>query len=177
MKKLVTVFLAFAFLMICANQQLAQSKCTLTEANSPNVSGLRLGMTAQQLLAMFPGASKRREMMDDLDRAKAGGGETVYLTFDPATDSSKSEFAGVSSISAGLSKGKVVDLVVGYMGTTWTSVDAWIAKLGEMYRLPGAPRDWVEGPSENPNKVLRCDGIEIEASIQGGGSAIRIRNR
>jgi hypothetical protein len=176
MKKLATVFLAFAFVMICANQQLAQSKCALTEANSPNVGGLRLGMTAQQLLAMFPGASKRREMKDEIDRAKAGGGETVYLTFDPATDSSKSEFAGVSSISAGLSRGKVVDLIVGYMGTTWTNVDAWIAKLGEMYRLPGQ-QSWVEGPSENPNKVLRCDGIEIEASIQGGGSSIRIRTR
>ena len=174
MKKLVTVFLAFAFVSISANQQLAQSKCTLTEANSPSVSGLKLGMTAQQLLALFPGASKRREMKDAIDKAKASGGETVYLSFDTGTDANKGEFAGVSSVSAGLQKGKVVDLLVVYVGTTWTSVDGWVAKVAETYRLPGA-QSWVVGPSENPNKVLRCEGMEIEASIQGDGSSIRLR--
>ena len=176
MKKLVTVFLAFAFVAISANQPLAQSRCSLTVASSPSVRGLKLGMTTQQLLAMFPGVSKRREMKDALDQAKAAGGETVYLGFDPATDANKGEFAGVALVSAGVSKGKVVDLSVVDVGTSWGSVDEWIGKLAEMYRLPGA-QDWRVGPSENPNKVLRCDGIEIEASIQGGGATIRIRTR
>jgi hypothetical protein len=34
----------------------------------------------------------------------------------------------------------------------------------------------VVGPNETPNKVLTCNGIEIEAAIQGGGGSIKIRN-
>jgi hypothetical protein len=176
MKFFVTAFLTFAFVAISANQEFARPKCNLTEATSPNISGLRLGMTTQQLLAMFPNAGKRREVKDALMTAKTvGAGETTYLTFDPATDGSKDQFPGVDSVSAGLRKDRVVDLNVSYVGTSWGRIDDWVAKLSETFKLPGA-QDWVTGPSENPNKVLKCDGVEIEAAIQGGGASMRIRN-
>ena len=133
-------------------------------------------MTTQQLLALFPGASKRREMKDALERAKSpAGNELVYLAFDPTIDGSKAEFAGVTTVSAGLQKGRVVDFGVSYVGPTWVNIDEWVAKLAEAFKLPAA-RDWLQGPSENPNKVLKCSGVEIEASIQGGGASLRIQN-
>ena len=50
-----------------------------------------------------------------------------------------------------------------------------MAKVSETLKLPGKDA-WVTGPSEHPNKVLRCDGIEIEAGIQGGTASIRVTN-
>ena len=158
------------------SQQLAQSKCSLTEANSPSVRGVRLGMSTEQLLRLFPGSSKRKEIRDALERVKAAtSGETVYLSFDPATDAGGDKFAGVDSVSAGLYKGRVVDFTVLYFGPTWRTIDEWIARLSEALNLPGGP-EWAVGPNETPNKILKCKGIEIEGTIQGGGGSIRIRN-
>ena len=181
MNKLAIAFVALAFVTVTAisqasNPRPARPKCNLTEATAPSVRGLRLGMSTQQLLASFPGSSKRREMKDAVEKAKAAtGNEAAYLVFDPATDGDPQQFGGVESVSAGLNKGRVIDLTIQYGGATWRGIDEWVAKLSESLKLQGAG-DWTVGPSENPNKVLRCEGIEIEAAIQGGGSSIRIRN-
>jgi hypothetical protein len=179
MNKVVTALLATAFIIapvrvqaVC--QPIAQSRCNLSEANFPSVRGVRLGVTAEQLLALFPGASKRKEIKDALERAKTSTNEAVYLGFDPA-DGSKEQFAGVDSISAGLHRSRVADFTVMYGGQIWTSIDEWVSKLSETLGLPGL-QYWVPGPSENPNKVLKCSGIEIEAALQGGSASIRIRN-
>ena len=114
-------------------------------------------------------------MKDALDRARSAAGEVVYLSFDPATDAGGDRFAGVESVGAGIYQGRVADFTVVYVGATWRTIDEWVAKLSESFRLPGG-QEWVPGPSENPNKVLRCGGIEIEAAIQGGSASIKIRN-
>ena len=181
MNKLAIAFVALAFVTITAisqasNPRPARPKCNLTEATAPRVRGLRLGMSTQQLLALFPGSSKRREMKDAVEKAKAAtGNEAAYLVFDPATEGDAKQFGGVVAVSAGVNKGRVIDFSIQYGGATWRDVDEWVAKLSESLKLQGAG-DWTVGPSENPNKVLRCEGIEIEAAIQGGGSSIRIRN-
>lgn len=175
MTKRIMTFFALAFVTISAyTQASSQSRCNLTEANSPSVRGLRIGMSMQQLLALFPNASRRKEVREALDNAKAPTvREPVYLAFYPATDAEKQQFTGVDSVSAVLYKGRVVDLSVLYVGATWDTIDQWVAKLSEAFKLPRA-QDWVAGPDEDPNKVLRCAGIEIEAAIQGGSASIRI---
>ena len=176
MRKRVMAFFTIVVVPLSAYSQTpSQSRCSLTEASSPIVRGLRLGMTTDQLLALFPASAKRKETRDAVEKAMAAtGNQPVYLSFDPSTDSAK-EFAGVESISAGLYKGRVTDLSVVYSGATWRTTDEWLAKVSEAFKLPAA-QDWTVGPSENPNKVLNCDGIEIEAAIQGGSASIRIRN-
>ena len=114
-------------------------------------------------------------MKDTLERARAAGSEVVYLSFDPATDAGRDRFAGVESVGVGVYKGRVADFTVVYGGATWRTIDEWVAKLSESFNLPGG-QEWVAGPSENPNKVLRCGNIEIEAAIQGGSGSIRVRN-
>ena len=154
----------------------SQAACALTEANSPAVRGIRLGMGADQLAALFPGSAKRREMRDALEKAKASAGsEPVMLIFDPATDGGGERFAGVVSVSARVQGGRVVAFHVFYAGTAWGSIDEWVGKLAEAYGLPTAAR-WAAGPGESPNKVLACNGIEVEAALQGGGSSIAVRN-
>ena len=181
MNKLAIAFFALVLVTLSASSQAsnpypAQTRCNLTEATAPSVRGLRLGMTTQQLLAVFPSVMKKKEMKDAIEKAKsATGNEAVYLGFDPATDGDAQQFAGIDSVAAAVVKGRVVDLNIQYSGATWRNIDEWVAKVSESLVLPGKD-SWVTGPSEHPNKVLRCDGIEIEAGIQGGGSSIRVTN-
>ena len=181
MKRIIVSFFTLALTMISAyaevpSQQPAQSNCMLTPANSPNVRDIRLGMNLQQLLALFPASSKRKEMRDAIDKAKAASGnETVYLVFTPANDGGSERFAGIDSVSVGINKGQVVDFNVLYIGPTWRAVDEWVEKVTETFRLPRG-QGWMSGPNENPNKILKCQGVEIEAGIQGGGGSIRVRN-
>jgi hypothetical protein len=114
-------------------------------------------------------------MKEMLEKARAAGSEVVYLSFNPATDASGNQFAGVESVGASIYKGRVADFTVFYIGATWRTIDEWVAKLSESFNLPGGP-EWVAGPSENPNKVLKCGGIEIEAAIQGDSGSIKVRN-
>ena len=181
MKKIVIASLILAWIATAAyarvtGRQPAQPKCRMTEADSPSVRGIRLGMTVDQVLALFPAGLKRKDVRDAVEKAKAAkSSETVYISFNPATDSGNQQFADVAEVSVGTYKGRVVDFSVLYIGPAWTSIDDWIGKLSEAFNLPSA-RDWVAGPDETPNKVLKCGGIEIEGAIQGGGGSIRIRN-
>lgn len=181
MNKFAVAFFALAFVTMSAisqasNPHPAQTRCNLTEATAPSVRGLRLGMTTQQLLALFPGITKKKEMKEVIEKAKsATGAEAVYLGFDPATDGDAQQFAGVESVAAAVVKARVVTFNVQYGGANWRTVDEWIAQVSETLKLPGA-RDWALGPSEHPNKVLQCDGIEIEAGVQGGGASLRVTN-
>jgi hypothetical protein len=181
MNKFAVTFFTLALLTLSATSQAsnpypAQTRCNLTEASAPAVRGLKLGMSTQQVLTMFPGITKNREMKDSIDRAKsATGGEAVYLGFNPVTDGEAPQFAAIESVGLAVYKGHVVDISVQYGGATWRTIDEWIAKLSESFNLPNA-RDWVVGPNEAPNKVLRCEGVQIEAAIQGGSASIRIMN-
>ena len=177
MKRLAIAFFTLAFMTITAYSQAPnQSGCSLTEATSPKIRGLQLGMTTQELLAMFPNSTRRKEIKDALEKSRGPStDEAVYLTFDPATDSGKSEFADVASVSAGLHKGKVMDLAVQYVSPPWGTIDEWVAKVSAAFQLPG-DQGWKAGSNETPNKVLKCNGIEIEAAIQGGGGSVRLRN-
>ena len=158
------------------SQAPAQPKCLLTEANAPNVRGVRLGMSVEQLLALFPASVKRKDLKETIEKAKAANSnETVFIPFEPALDANKDRFVGVDTVVAGVYKGRVIDFSVTYIGVTLWSIDEWIGKLAETLNLP-ARQEWVLGPNETPNKVLKCSGIEIEGAIQGGGSSIRIRN-
>jgi hypothetical protein len=181
MKKLSIAFISIALVMMsgmsrASNTPPAQGRCILTEATAPTIRGLKLGMTTYQLLAVFPGITKRIEMKEAIDKAKSVSSvEAVQLAFDPATDGDAQQFVGVDSVAAAVAGGRVVEFGLQYSGATWRTVDEWIAKLSEALKLPDS-RDWGTGSNENPNKVLRCDGVEIEAAIQGGGASIRVTN-
>jgi len=135
---------------------------------------MRLGMSTDQLAALFPRGYKRREIQDGLEAAKTAN-QTVYLGFDPATDSVGDNFAGVDAVTVGLDKGRVVDFSLQYVGQTWRSIDEWVTKLSEALKLPGT-KAWTPGSDEAPSKFLKCKDSELVAAIQGGGASIRVRD-
>lgn len=180
-KRVIAQFTLVVVTISAHSQALSQTRCSLTEATSPSIRGLRLGMSTQELLALFPGSVKSwakepKEIREAREKAlDPNGNLPFWLVFDPTTDAARDQFASVDSVSVGVYKGRVTDFSLAYSGTEWNNIDQWVAKVSESLRLPGR-QAWVTGPSEAPNKVLNCSGIEIEAAIQGGGSSIRIRN-
>src|SRR5713226_4824711 len=104
-KRVIALFTLVVVLISARSQALSQSRCSLTEANSPGVRGLRLGMSTQEVLALFPGSAKRwakepKEIREAREKALApASSEPVTLAFEPATDAARDHFTNVDSVS------------------------------------------------------------------------------
>ena len=182
MKRSLLSFIAVVLIVAAyshpARGQSVKPNCSLTDATSPTLHGVRLGMSTQQVLAAFAGSAENGDVRRSLEEAKKPeANDTAYLTFDMS--SSPKEKKGASapneSLSVTLYKGRVIALGATYFGVSFNSLDEWIGKLSESFALPAA-REWIVGPSEAPNKILKCNGIEIEATIEGGSASMRLRN-
>ncbi|HEY7544463.1 MAG TPA: hypothetical protein VID27_06260 [Blastocatellia bacterium] len=157
-----------------ANQQSAATGCNLTETTAPAIRGIRLGMTAEQLLALFPGSSEKAAIKRALEEAKSPKSYDIgRLYFQISEYAEKDRFAGVDYVSVVTYKDRVTEFTVLYNGPNsdgpyWRHIDEWIAKLSEAFGLPGAAY-WEGG-------TLKCSGIEIIADIQSGAGKISLRN-
>lgn len=150
------------------------SKCSLTVANSPAIRGVRLGMTVEQLLALFPGSAEKEVVKSAL--ASANGYPyfgVARLFFAPVQygPPAGERFAGVDGVTATLLDGRVVEVTVQYSapsasgaGVSWRETGEFVAKLSAAFHLPPAS-DWQAGSTS----VLNCDGFEIAASGENGG--------
>ncbi len=180
---LAAIFVAAAGLAQTPAQNQNPSTCSLTPAQSPSIRGIKLGMSTDQILSIFPESSQRPEIKAALGNAEGYPHYgVVRLSFKLSTYPSvaKDRFAGVQEISVVLFDSRVTELGVFYegrdvhsRGPSWFNVDDFIAKLSEAFALAPA-RDWLQN-GQNV-KTLKCSGMEIEASIVIGGGSISVRN-
>jgi hypothetical protein len=137
--------------------------CKLTMANAPAIRGLRLGMTIDQALAVFPGAQADSDLKAMLARDYFGS-QTAYV--DPANYESKGEFVGVNTIHFSFLDGRLTSFSILYKGPEWNSDEQFAAKVAEALSLPG-----VESWKPIPNGLaLACEGSRIGVSIAGANS-------
>ena len=134
------------------SQSQGQSNC-VTMIQSPAVRGIRLGMTAEEVFALFPGSSERlenRRAIEVAERSPYYGIANLY--FQPSTYPSpaKERFAAIDSVLITLFDGRVTEVRVEYAGPNssskspaWNNVDDFIAKLAEAFALPSA-KYWFE---------------------------------
>ena len=151
--------------------QYSQSGCSLTAETAPAIRGVRLGMTPEQAVGLFSSSMKKNEIDEAIAKAKETGMHGMsMLTFPipPANGEGASGSLGVS-----FKDGRVAIIAAQYLEPAWESVDQWINKLSESLKLPG-PKGWTASTSENPGKVLKCNGIQIEAGIMGSGGSVII---
>jgi hypothetical protein len=158
--------------------------CSLTPAQAPAIRGIKLGMSTEELLALFPGSSYRPEIKQALATAEGYPNYGVVdLTFLPAgyADAFLRRFAGVRQIDGKLFDGQVAQFRIAYIGREsrpsgplWHNVEEFVSKLSESLALPAA-RDWQA--NGETSKILKCNGFEIIASIYNeGGGDIMLRN-
>jgi hypothetical protein len=147
----------------------AQANCTLTMAQAPVISGIKLGMTPEQVLALFPGSREDKEVSDNLARPPSKLGVSNFM-IRPERYASKSKFAGVNQITFTLLDGRVSTLNIGYNGTEWKHVDEFVAKFSEGKNLPPAAAWEAQVGMDTQLKILKCK--EFEVTVFAGGKNV-----
>jgi hypothetical protein len=142
--------------------------CALGAAQAPQINGLKLGMTVDEVLAIFPGSSEDKNIVADRARAagKLGAGSFTII---PEKYPSKSGFAGIGHLIFRYIDGRIYNLRVGFIGPEWKSVDEFIAKFADGKNLPGATAWEAAAGMETQMKTLKCSGVEISLFAGGAG--------
>jgi len=139
--------------------------CTLKFAGAPVVSGLRLGMTADELLALFPGSKDDTEITASVRGVTSFGTATVVIR--PDRYQSKEKFPGISQITVRLADGRVYEFTVNYSGPAYSHVDKFVAKFVEGTALPPTDQWDVYVGMDNQMKTLTCAEFEVRAFAGG----------
>lgn len=162
MKQLFAVLLVLA----AASAASGQGACTLTLAQAPAVSGLRLGMKAEEVLALFPGSRTDREvraaMLSPASRFGVSG-----LTIKPEKYSSKAKFPRVSVITLAFLDGRVYTINVHYNGPEYKHVDEFLGRFLEGKKLPAAHAWEPYVGMDTQLKTLTCKGFELKVFAGG----------
>ena len=178
MKYLFALTLIACVTLLAAGQtpsgSVPDSKCTLTPEQSPEIRGVRLGMTTEQLQNMFPEEGNLETLNNAIAMAKqaqAYGASSADLRPDRKTANPR--FAGLDHITVRLLDDRVITFHVMYSPTEWNSVGQFLARLSEAFRLPRA--SWELGDESG---FLKCNGFRVEAwaSKNSTHSTVSVRN-
>ena len=160
----ILISLLVTFFCTCVLVSAQSTTCSLKPdqlANPPELFGVRLGMTPQEVKTPLP--------LVQFGRADPFGVMKTSFNphFDPRVD--KTAFPDVRTISLDFLDGKLVTLWIGYEATfKWPKLDVFIANFRKSL---GVPADW---PVKRNGRELTCDGFSLFASMIGGGPSIRI---
>ena len=157
--------------LVQAQQTPPVGKCSLTLAHAPSIRDVRLGMSAEEVLNMFPGSSDEpyiREQLSTADRRFGMAGFSM-----PSNLLTRPKFAGVNGLSVVFLDNRLSEYAFSYYGIEWKNVDDFIAKFSEAFNLP-RPQTW-EGSNLASLKKLYCQGFEVWASADVSGSWIKVR--
>ena len=144
----------------------AQAACTLTLAQAPAVDGLRLGMRADEVVALFPGSRADKEVRAQLLHPANPVGVTG-LTIKPERYSSKAKYPRVNVITLMLLDGRVINANVTYSGPEYKHVDEFLGKFLEGKKLPAAHAWEPYVGMDTQLKILNCKGFELKVFAGG----------
>ena len=126
-------------------------------------------MTADEVLALFPGSKDDAEVRASLASPPSPLGVSSFLIRPDKYESAREKFAGVTHITFTLLDGRVYTFSIGYNGPEYSHVDKFVAKFIEGTNLP-APDQWEAYVGmDNSLKILKCTDFEIRVFIGGQG--------
>ena len=145
--------------------------CQLTLAGAPDIKGIRLGMTPEQVLALFPGSNEDADLRSRLSQPPSPFGVSGFVVR-PDKYQSKDKFAEVTQITFTLLDGRVANFSVGYNGPEYSHVDKFVAKFVEGTNLPAVDQWEAYVGMDNQLKILKCSEIEIRVFAGGPGGTL-----
>lgn len=148
-----------------------KTPCTITLAGAPDINGLRLGMTPDEVLALFPGSKADAEVQNYLSRPPSQFGVSE-LAIKPAKFESKEQFAGINQITFALLDGRVSTFTVAYGGPEYSHVDKFVAKFLEGKNLPAVEQWEAYVGMDTQLKTLKCAEFEVRVHAGGPGGAL-----
>lgn len=149
------------------NKAAAKAPCKLTTAHAPNVGGVKLGLTPEQILAVFPGSAEDAGVKADVGRPASQFGSKDFI-ITPQKFSTKPEFAGVKHIVFNVFDGKVSSFNIGYNGPEWKNIDDFVNQFAGNHFLPNA-ESWDPFTGMDKLKTLKCEGFEVAVFAGGKG--------
>lgn len=138
-------------------------KCKMTLAQAPAIRGLRLGMTSDEVFAVFPTNEQeefnRAQMLKKAELAPQYGFTT--FSFPPSAYATKERFMGINSISVGMFDRKVVSITARYFNAPqFDRPDQLIEIISKQFGLPEY-KDWPGYNPEVRNPSLACEGFTL----------------
>jgi hypothetical protein len=147
--------------------------CKMTLAQAPVIRGLRLGMTSDELFAIFP--ANEREEFDRAQQLRSAELPPKYghTFFDLYTSKypTKDQFMGIGNIRFDLFDKKVVSIIANYTDTPqFESTGQLMEIITRQFGLP----EYKDGPgSEYWNGTsLSCEGFTFRVSGLSGAFSI-----
>jgi len=143
-----------------------KAPCSLVMDQAPVINGLKLGMTSQQVLALFPGSSEDAEVRSALAKPASQFGVSGFV-IRPDKYQPKEKITGLTQITFTLLDGRVSSLSVGYNGPEWPHVDSFVAKFIEGTNLPAADAWEAYVGLDTQMKTLKCTDFEVRVFAGG----------
>jgi len=145
--------------------------CTLKLARSPAVNGLRLGMTADEVLALFPGSKDDPDLKTRLAMPPGQFGASQFVVH-PDKYESRDSFSGISQIVFSQLDGHVFNMYVAYNGPQYSHVDQFVEKVSQQFNLPPVSQWDAFVGMDTTLKTLKCAEFHVEAFIGGKGGSL-----
>jgi outer membrane protein TolC len=152
----------------------SQPKCALSISESPEVGGLRLGMSVEQAQSLFPSLKVSTADESGVASTTLHDGELNYRA------ESKSYFEGVETVALEFTDGRLSFIRVTYPATNrWGSTDEFLSVIAEKLNLKGTWKhfyDWenksIRDIKDLRDQALECNGFRIVTGIgvEGIGS-------
>ena len=143
--------------------------CTLHKDQGSEIGGLRLGLTTDQVLALFPGSKEDAELKPSLAKAPSPLGVST-LMIKPDRYATKDKFVGIREIVLTFLDGRVTIFQANYASAPWKHVDEFVTKFTTGSNYPGVD-SWEAYPGlDTQQKSLKCDGFEV--TLFAGGEAV-----
>lgn len=142
--------------------------CSLSISQAPVIKGLRLGITADEVLLRFPGSKDDSDLRAELSRPPSQFGTSGFM-IRPEKYENKAEFTEISLITFTLLDGHASAIHVGYKGPEWPHVDKFVAKFVEGTNLPAVDQWSAYVGLDNQLKILTCTDFEVRVFAGGPG--------
>jgi len=142
--------------------------CKLTLAQAPGIRGLRLGMTSDEIFAIFP--ANEREEFNRAQKLKSAELPPSYghtsFHFDLSTYATKDRFTGIGFLNFGLFDRKVVYIGAYYSNTPQFDRPGQLMEIiNRQFGLPEL-KDWPGYDENSNNPLLACDGFTFQVNAQ-----------
>jgi hypothetical protein len=141
--------------------------CKLALAEAPVVNRIKLGMTVDEVLALFPGSKGDAEVTAALAKTGTFGNRSLPIT--PSKYGNSPDFKNINRISFSLLDGRVSSFTINYNGPQWPDVDKFVDKFLEGRNLPATAQWEPYAGLETQMKTLTCTGFSIRVFSGGEG--------
>ena len=154
----------------------ANSGCSLNLVQSPEIRGIRLGMTSEQLLSLFPEEVNQHAITEAIKQShRVDKYGVARIDLRPDSKTVNPRWTGVNYITIELTDARVTSFHISYAGPEWKTVDQLVAKLSEVFGLPNVA-SWE--PGDESRKSLKCNGfvVDVYAFRSAGENLVRVRD-